>query len=80
MIVLTVHQDKLVILCKSGNAALIYLIFRAIPGSGKFIYSFNIKFMAFYNQHYFFVLGRNSKLKVVSYQAQFKMHRNKKGA
>ena len=48
-IVLKVYANELVILCKSGNAALEASTFRAIPGSGIFIYSFNIKLTAFYN-------------------------------
>ena len=53
------------------------LIFRAISGSGKLIYSFNITRMAFYNQ-YFFVFGWKSKVNIGRYHAEFKMQRNKK--
>ena len=75
MIVLSFYANKLVILCNSENAALEASIFRAIPGSGKFNYFLNIKLTDFYNQ-YFFVFGGNSKLKVGSYHAEFKMQRN----
>ena len=49
-VVLTVYANKLTILCKYGNAALVAVIFWAIPGSGKLFCSFNIELMASYNQ------------------------------
>ena len=50
MIVFKVYAFKLAILCKCEKVANVALIFRAFPGSDKLIYSFNIKFMTFYNQ------------------------------
>ena len=72
MIVLTVNANNLTILCNGGNVALVALIFRTIPGSSKLIQYFYLKLMAFYDPS-FFVFARNSKLKVGSYHAHFKM-------
>ena len=76
MIVLTVYASKLAILCKGRNAVLVALIFRAFLGSGKLIYSFNIKLMTFYNQKSI-AFAKISKLKVGNYLADFKMQYNR---
>ena len=74
---LSVYTNKLTKLCKWENAALVSLIFRAIPGSRKLLYCCNVKFMAFHNQ-YSFIFWEKLWTQSRQLSSDFKRQWNKK--
>ena len=72
-----VFSYKMAMLCNRGKLALVALLFRPIPGSGKVFNYFKIKLMDLHKQ-FFLVFEQNVKLEVCSHLAEIMLQWNKK--